>query len=244
MDGAVDSQVAAPEPGTPEYDTAMAAKMDSNDAAALAAAGGADLSAADSVEGVTPDTEAPEEAAEGSEDDATVEEITEALEAQGVDVSAMQAEFDRDGKLSDASYEVLEKAGIDRSRVDLHIEGIQAITELRQMRAHALVGGADKYSKMIGWAAQGYSPEEQTAFNDAVNGSDEAARKQAILAMKQRFESTFGRNPQLLGGKGSVKAAGYESRAQMVADQKDPRYANDPAFRSKVIAKIQATTAF
>ena len=45
-------------------------------------------------------------------------------------------------------------------------------------------------------------------------------------------------NPALLQGLPAGTNTGYESKAQMLQDQKDPRYAADPAFRQKVMDKF------
>jgi len=85
---------------------------------------------------------------------------------------------------------------------------------------------------------------EIEAYNAAMSGNMET-RKMAIEAIKSKYVAKTGSNPKVLVGLAASPAqSGYESKAQMTSDMKDPRYAKDPAYRAAVERKIAKTTAF
>lgn len=232
----VKDEVVAPQPGTPEYDAAMAAKADENATKAQVAADGEAPKEAQQE----PQQEAPEEGEKKPEG----EQAKEAVEAAGIDYNKLQEEYAEKGELSEESFKALEKAGFPKEVVDEFIAGRIARAELRVMKAESAVGGKEALAQMQAWAATALSPAEIETYNKAVNGSEEEMI-QAVTSLKGRYEGTYGRQPSLLGGApaGEVKL-GYASKAEMTADMRNPQYAKDPAFRAKVTAKIAATTAF
>lgn len=225
------TQAPAPQPGTPEYDAAMAAKVD--DAAKKAAeAAGADAPADTPKE---PPADTPKEP---SEDDAK-----KAAESAGIDYSKLQDEYAEKGSLSEESIAALEKAGFPKEAVDSFIAGQEARAELRIMYAAEAAGGRDALTKMQEWAVKAFSAAEAEAFNKAVVGSQEDMLK-AVSGLRSRYEAEYGKPPTLLGGNHAQGSVGYASKAEMTADMRDARYDKDPAFRAKVQAKLAATTAF
>lgn len=232
----MEKAVEAPTPGTPEHDAAMAAKVDENAQKATLAASG--------DKPVEPQPETPEKAPEESGKD-DKEQAKDALTDAGIDYTAMQSEYDEKGALSDDTYEKLAKVGFPKEVVDGFIAGQKALAEAREMRGQMVAGGAEELSKLQSWAASGgMSAEEITAYNKAVEGSEEDMLG-AIKGLKSKYEAQYGSPPSLLGGTtGTPQAQGYASRAEMTKDMRDPRYAKDPAFRAKVEAKLLKTTSF
>lgn len=229
----------APQPGTPEYEQAMAAKVDANAQAALDAANGGELKAPQEAP-----TEAPKEEPKEAEKAPEEKPVEAELEKKGIDYTALQDEFSKDGKLSDASYETLEKAGIPKNMVDAYIAGQEALQGQREARAIEAAGGQQQFEQMRDWAKTGMTKAEIEAFNTSVNGS-EAEALQAITALRSRYESAYGKQPKYLGGTpANGNATGYGSPQEMSADMRDTRYSRDPAFRAKVLARVAATTAF
>lgn len=245
-------EVVAPVPGSPEYDAAMAAKVDDSAAKALESAEGAPLVAPTEateeagekakVEGegepVEDANKKPEGETEGSQDEAA-----KAVEAAGLDYSKLQTEWENGG-LTEESYQALEKVGFSKEIVDQHIAGQEALAALHVMQAEEAAGGKEQLNAMQVWAKTSMSDAEIAAYNNAVMGNKEEMT-QAILGLRSRYEAEYGRAPGLLGGRNADSApAGYASRAEMTAEMRDPRYSKDPAFRAKVSAKVAATTAF
>lgn len=240
-------EVVAPVPGTPEYEVAMAAKVDDSAAKAAVAAGVTPEGVpAEGAEGNTEeaDKKEPQEGIDKKPEEGSEEDAKKAVEAAGIDYSKLQAEYAEGGALSEESYKALEDAGFPREVVSEYVAGQEALAELRVLQAADAVGGKDALSKMQEWAAKTLAPAEIDAYNKGVSGSKEDML-QAVNSLKSRYESTYGRQPNLLGGNpANTAAVGYASKAEMTADMRDPRYAKDPAFRAKVEAKVANSTAF
>lgn len=189
----------------------------------------------------------PKAAAEGAPNDAAA--AAEAAKAAGadatkVDFTALSAEYATNGTLTDASYAALEASGLSRDLVDSYIAGQEALAQTQAQEAFTQAGGEQTYYTMLDWAGKNLPKAEQAAFDKAVVG-DAASRSQAIIAMKARFEAAVGRNPTLVQGNGGASTNGaYQSRAEVTADMRDPRYAKDPAFRAKVQARLAVSTVF
>lgn len=240
-DQAENQEVVAPQPGTPEYEAAMVAKVDESATKAQEAADGTPL--------VAPEDESKgtEQASEEESKEATEQEASEAekaVEAAGLDYAALSAEIEAGG-LSEESYKALEKVGFSKDIVDQHIAGMEALAQLTIMQAEEAAGGKEQLSAMQGWAKDAMTQAEKDAYNKAVSSGSKEDMIQAITALRSKYEAEYGRAPQLLGGRNATEGkVGYASRAEMTADMRDPRYAKDPAFRAKVTAKIANTTAF
>lgn len=170
----------------------------------------------------------------------------DALKAAKLDVNAVRAEFDKNGRLSDDTYKALENAGFGRDVVDDFIAGQHARAQLIASESFSLAGGQESYQKMVQWAATGLSPADVQAFDKAVTGADPAARKQAIIALKAQYEAAVGKDPSLV--KGQVGNAGsvtpFASRAEVVQAMRDPRYTSDPAYRAEVARRVDAMETF
>jgi hypothetical protein len=247
----------------------MAAKVDDSAKAALEAAGGAPIK----PEAVTRPEDVPEEfwdadngvvktadllkavaaskkAPEADPKVAVVETPEEAAAkaaaaSAGLDMGTLESEYAEKGALSPDSIAKLEKAGIPKAMVDSYIAGQEALQQAFLSKGHTVAGGKESFDQMTAWAAKAYSLAEIEVFNASTTAGSEAEMTQAIAGLKSRFESAYGKQPGLLGGNpAGVSGNGYASRAEMVAEMRDPRYEKDSAYRAKVSTKIAATTAF
>lgn len=262
------SATAAPQPGTPEYDAAMAAKFDAANPSAVTPEApvrpehvpekfwNAETGVIDTAAWAQSYKELEQKQSQGKPAEAAVETpkpaegtpeeqaAAAALESKGLKMDTFSAEFAENGTLSETSYAALEAAGIPKPMVDAYIAGQVALGEQRNAEGYEAAGGKDEFQKMTEWAKTGLTAGEIAAFNTAVTGTTEQM-KLAVAGLRARFEAVNGREPGLLGGKPSSSGVpGYASRAEMTTDMKDPRYGKDPAFRAKVEAKLAATTAF
>ena len=250
--GVEDKEVVAPQPGTPEHDAAMAAKVDESATKALEAANGNELEAPKDAPAEAPaegeqkpEEKADEDKPEGDDGKALEDAAKEAVEAQGIVYDDLQKEFDEKGELSQESYDALAKVGFPKEIVDGFIEGQKALAAQVVAKGIEAAGGEAQFSQMQEWAKNSLTAAELDAYNKAVATGTQEEMLQAVRGLRSSFETEYGRQPQLLGGApAGASNMGYASRAEMTADMKDPRYAKDPAFRAKVTAKIAATTAF
>lgn len=172
------------------------------------------------------------------------DEAKEAVEKAGLDFDAMSARFAEKGELPAEDYEALEKAGISKDLVDAYIEGQKALAAVERQQALAEFGGEEAYGKMVSWAATALSPEDIAAYNATVASGDMAQVKLAVAGLKARFEAANGSEPKLVNSEPATNNAGFESRAQLTAAMRDPRYAKDPAYRESVQRRLAASNIF
>ena len=164
---------------------------------------------------------------------------TKAVDSAGLNMESLSEEYAKDGKLADASYTSLEKAGIPKDYVDRFIAGQQAIADQQSSSVKEMVGGTQAYDSMSEWASQNLSETEKTAYNSAVNSKDLEAVKLAVVGLKARYSQATGSEPKLVEGKSSASGEqGFQSWAQVTQAMSDPRYAKDVAYQAEVKNKL------
>lgn len=169
----------------------------------------------------------------------------------GVDFAALTAEFAADGKLSEARYAELAAKGNPRNVVDAFIAGQAAtarVAEFEQQaavsEAHSHAGGKEAFKSMLSWAAVNLNAADQAAFDSAVMGNP-ASRKQAIGSLKAQYTAARGSDPRLIAGDGKGDGTlAFQSRAEVTAAMRDPRYKVDPAYRAGVERRVDAMSIF
>jgi len=177
---------------------------------------------------------------------ASTEDAAAVVAAAGLDYTAMSTEFSELGGLSEETYKALDAKGIPQEMVDAYIAGQQALASQWDNTGYEVAGGKESFDKMASWAKDAMTLAEKQALNDAFSGKDTTADKMklAVAGLRAKYEAANGKAPGLLGGQPAGSDSGYQSRAQMTTDMKDPRYAKDPAFRASVERKLAATTSF
>lgn len=181
---------------------------------------------------------------EGNQEE-TEKAAEEAVEAAGLDMAGLTAEFQENGELSADSLAKLEKAGIGKDMVDAYIAGQQALAERIQENIYQRAGGEEQFNNMISWAAENMSPEEVKAYNTAVDSGDEGQLNLALDGLVAKYTKANGSKPKLMGGKnGSSNADVFNSAAELTAAMRDPRYKTDKAYRQQVEAKLSRSDNF
>lgn len=164
---------------------------------------------------------------------------------QQADMSKFEAEFSKDGKLSDASYAELQtKHNLSRADVDTYVAGRVALASQQAQQIFGVAGGEDSYRQMVSWASTNLNAQEQQAYNTAVNHADPNVARLAVEGLKSRFTAAYGSNPNLVGGKAGVGVVGFRSTQEMVKAMNDPRYNGpnrDPAYIAEVEARVAAS---
>ena len=179
-------------------------------------------------------------ATENKESEQTAEQV---VEQAGLDMAALQSEYDEKGSLDDKSYEALEKAGIPKETVNQYIQGQKALVAQAQEHAYSLTEGKEGYTAMSEWAKANLSAEDLASYNTAVNSTNQSTREIAIRGLWGKYSADAGGGKDLIHGKASDSTVGgYKSRQQMIDAMKDPRYINDPAYRAEVEAKVVAAS--
>ena len=178
-----------------------------------------------------------------SEDKESEQTAEQVVESAGLDMAALQSEYDEKGTLDEKSYEALEKAGIPKDTVNMYIEGQKALVAQAQQHAYSLTDGEEGYKAMSDWAKSNLSAEDLKSYNTAVNSTNQSTREIAIRGLWGKYSADSGSGKDLIHGKASdSKVGGYKSRQQMIDAMKDPRYLNDPAYRAEVEAKVVAAS--
>lgn len=152
-------------------------------------------------------------------------------------------ELEEGGALTEETLAGFEKIGLSREQIETYIEGQKALGLLQTAKVYQEVGGEAEYGKMIEWAKSALSADEIKAYDDAVLGRSEAAMLNAVRGLKARYAAEFGRPgaPSTAAPAGATSGARFESKAELVAAMRDPRYAKDSAYRAEVARKIEAS---
>jgi hypothetical protein len=160
-------------------------------------------------------------------------------------VDALQAEYVKDGKLSDATLDALEKKGIPKRFVEQYVKGGEALNKQTVDSLYAEVGGKANFDQMRAWAAS-LPQAERDAYESAVKTGNANVVALAVRGLYSKYTAANGTLPNLNPGvgRGPSGPAPFQSRAQLVAAIRDPKYASDPAFRREVEARVAATQEF
>ena len=156
-------------------------------------------------------------------------------------LSQFSQEFFTNGKLSDKSYQQLQKMGIGKDIVDQFIAGQQAVMTQAEAEVLSAVGGKDSYNKVIDWARQSLKEEEILAYNKAVESGDRSQMLFAVQGLHARFVAN-NNEPKLIAGR-PAKMSGFASTAEMVKAMSDPRYKNDQAYRDEVARRVATSNS-
>lgn len=101
------------------------------------------------------------------------------------------------------------------------------------------VGGSNEYSAMLGWAKDNLTEQEIEMYDQVMDRGDPASAFFAAQALRYRYNETVGTDGQMLTGSASFDSSeGFRSQAELVKAMSDPRYDNDPAYRTDVLKKL------
>jgi hypothetical protein len=164
----------------------------------------------------------------------------------GLDLAGFSTEFAETGALSEDSFTALEAAGIPRAYAETFTEGFKAIQTLRGQQIHAAAGGAEEYAAITAWGTQNLSPEQQGAFNTAIDTAMQQGDYTSISMMISGVKAQMGSGePQLLTGRSGNGVAAVEpfaSRAEMAAAMRDPAYSRDGDYVASVQRRLAVST--
>lgn len=163
---------------------------------------------------------------------------------------SIEAEYERDGTLSEASLKALEEVGYSRGFVRSFISGQEAITNSYIQQIQSYAGGPEKFQAILSHLNSS-SPDAVLALEKAIEAQDLASVKTIInLGMASRTKK-FGKTPERSVTKrapaapaqtGKPAVQGFESQRDMIAAMSDPRYQNDAKYRASVEARVGASS--
>jgi len=171
-------------------------------------------------------------------------QVEQQFQAKGLDLTEFHSEYKTAGKLSDASYQKLEQAGITRQFMDDFIKGQEAVAAQEVAQVFSTIGGEQEYAKINAWAKVNLSKDEVAAFNDLVETAPIQTVQLAMLGLKARYEAANGSEPNLVSGVPGSNVEGFASRYEMVEAMRDPRYKRDEAYRAGVTRRLAASDFF
>lgn len=142
------------------------------------------------------------------------------------------------GELTGDSYQELAKQGFSKDVVDTYIAGQKAIAESQNQKFQEAIGNNDM-DKMVAWANQNYTPEQQDKYNKRVESGDTDQVLFALEKLRNDYEKSNGTHtPPIQGSGGGVSGDVYTSFQQFIADQSKPEYRSDPAYRQRIVEKL------
>lgn len=167
----------------------------------------------------------------------------DAQAARNTATQAAQAEFAKDGKLSDATYQQLAKAGYDKATVDTYIAGQKAQAELILNSIYEQAGGKETFATKVAWGGSTYTQEEQNAFNAALRSGDAGQVKMAIQGLNARYAAEFGKGADttVQTGSGTPRGNAFTSQNELKEAMASPKYAKDATYRAEVAERIAAS---
>ena len=177
----------------------------------------------------------PEEKAEEKSEDAP-NPMTAAMEAARTEWAETQ-------EVSEDTVAALEAAGIPRDIFNLYLEGLKAQTTVLVNQIHEIAGGREAYETATAWAAKNLKADEIEAFNTALD--DPKLRETAITGLIARHQKAAPSEGRIVTPSDTPPAGSdvFADRSELVAAQKDPRYATDPKYRQEVADKLARSKA-
>ena len=114
------------------------------------------------------------------------------------------------------------------------------LTEEQAQQLYKMVGGEKAYQSMLEWAGQNLSKEEVEMYDSVMGAGNANSIYFAVQALSNKYSEAVGSEGQLLTGRGKAESnAVFRSQSELVQAMNDPRYDNDPAYRSDVMAKLE-----
>ena len=159
--------------------------------------------------------------------------------------SLEQAYLELQKKLGEPKEDVRDEEGVEETEAPEEVEESEdsqqeTLTEAQAKELFKMVGGEKAYQSMINWAGQNLSKQEVEMYDSVMGRGDPNAIFFAVQALNNKYVDAVGNDGNLLTGRGAAKESqGFRSQAELVQAMSDPRYDNDPAYRSDVIRKLE-----
>lgn len=173
----------------------------------------------------------------------TVEEAKKLVTDKGIDYSALEEEYGKNGKLSDETYEKLEKAGISRQLVNGYIRGIEADNAMYVNSVYAIAGGQEEYAKIQQFVGM-QGAETIDTFNAIINDGNIQAVKMMISGIKAQMTLKNGTTNKTVLGSGAMNgaSAGYADETAFMKALDDARYGVDKKYTEEVAQRLMKSS--
>ena len=167
-------------------------------------------------------------------------------EKTAVETAFLESLWDESQQEGDFKQETLDKLK-DMNPTDLAQEYLNyragnVQPELQQKdidNLYNVAGGKKGYTDMMSWAKDNVAKQEIEMYDRVMEQGDPLAAFFAVKALHYRYNDAQGVDAPMLTGKAArPQEPGYKSQAALVAAMNDPRYDNDPSYRSEVMEKL------
>ena len=111
----------------------------------------------------------------------------------------------------------------------------QQVTELKNV-----AGGEKQYTEMLQWAQGNLAEQEIKMFDAVMERGDPLGAFFAVRSLAYRYQDAQGYDGKMVTGT-APRSDGdqFQSQAEVVQAMSDPRYDRDPAFRQKIMKKLE-----
>ena len=114
------------------------------------------------------------------------------------------------------------------------------ITEQQASDLKGVAGAPEQYGEMLQWAKDNLNPQEIQMFDTVMERGDPLAAFFAVRSLAYRFQDSQGREGTMVTGTAPRgDGSQFNSQAEVVEAMSDPRYDRDPAFRQKIMKKLE-----
>lgn len=238
---------AAPQPGTPEYATAMATRYDNQggkpDGVPAKPEGGHDKFY-NATTGEYNQTAHDQEKAWQEQQRATQPKaddfIKEPPKADPLNIGESLRSFtnavaSNDREASRQIAQQLIAAGVAPESLEMQVEAVRTTQQGKVREVMEYAGGEAVVAQMKVFAQRNLKPEEAQSYREALGGPN---WKMAVDSLRSRMGD--GRpSLNMDGGNGGMTdAQPFASRMEMTEAMKDKRYRTDPAYRNSVIKRV------
>ena len=182
------------------------------------------------------------ESKEGGEKEKEAKEDTE---SNGI-LDTLWDEANSEESYSKESIEALNKLK-PAELADMHLRYRQQVeqskpqmTEQHVKELKNIAGGEEKYGEMLQWATNNLSKQEVDMFDTVMERGDPLAAFFAVRSLSYRYQDAIGYDGKMVTGT-APRSDGdqFQSQAEVVQAMSDPRYDRDPAFRQKIMKKLE-----
>ena len=175
-------------------------------------------------------------------------EATPTARVTDADYQKWQTEVATTGTLGEATrQEIMKKTGFTPSMVDDYLSAQQAKRRQAFASAAEVVGGGDKLSKILRWAANNFVGEQLQGLQAGLAGPNSELTLRGLVAAYDQANPT---SEPVKTGKTAVSPSvagatqqlpGYKSMAEYKMDMSNPRFKRDDAFRKAVETRAART---
>ena len=127
-----------------------------------------------------------------------------------------------------------------KSRQESADSGAREFPETDVQQIQGLVGGQENYNNLISWASENVSEQEVNMFDAVMEMGNPMAAYFAVQALSLKYADQSGRDGQMVTGKAAKSSNDvFNSQAELIAAQSDPRYATDEAYQEAILQKLE-----